>query len=62
MDQLVSVLLRFPPPGGGIGGDDHQYDAAAKAHSQQVDRLAASSGLDDAAAQLLDKRRAVLFR
>ncbi|KAL2167863.1 hypothetical protein VTG60DRAFT_692 [Thermothelomyces hinnuleus] len=52
MDQLISVLLHFPPTGG-IAGDD-QYDSAAKSHSQKVDKLAASSDFNDAAAQLLD--------
>lgn len=52
MDQLIPVLLHFPPAGG-IAGDDH-YDSAARSHNQQVDKLAESPEFGDAAAQLID--------
>ena len=54
MDQIASVLLDFPPTGG--FADDEQYHRAAKAHSQNVARLAQQQSFKDAAVQLLDVR------
>lgn len=51
MDQIASVLLSFPPSHELT--DDHEYNAAAKAHVKQLDQLSEAALLAAHAPQLL---------